>query len=187
MTKRILSLLMLALIITACASRENESAPEASSAASTTAAPMNDAEIVNLLMTVNTEEMNLAKLGKKQAQNKRVREFAAHMMNRHAKNNDEATKLRDREQIKLSETTPSNRVKIVTEESIELMKKMKGKDFDRAYMEVQVDLHQKTLEKLETSLIPNAQNMELKTMLQKTKGEVEQHLQMAQTLQSAVQ
>jgi putative membrane protein len=105
----------------------------------------------------------------------------------HAKSNDEAAMLRTKEKISLTETRPSNVMKIVTEDRIEAMRGKKGKAFDKAFIQAQVELHQKTLEKLELSMIPNAQNPQLKAMLEKTKGEVKHHLEMAQKLETSVQ
>ena len=196
MTKKIISLVALALIVSACSSNRNvplagattpATGEDTSTQMADASAPKNDDEIVNMLLTVNTEEMNLAKLGKNQAQDSKVKEFANHMMAMHAKSNDEASMLRKREKIALSESIPSNTLKIVTEDKIEAMRSKKGKEFDRAFIQAQVELHQKALQKLQTSLIPYAQNAQLKAMLEKTKGEVQHHLEMAQNLQTSVQ
>lgn len=146
-----------------------------------------DAEIMNTLMTVNTEEMNLANVGKKQASNPKVKEFADKMYNAHRNSNERATSLQKTEDMQLVEDKTSMKTKSTTENTIENLKGMKGKDFDKAYMDAEVKLHEETLKKLDESLIPNSANTKLKAMLETTKGNVENHLKEAQELRSSIQ
>ena len=64
--------------------------------------------------------------------------------------------------------------------------KMKGADLDRAYIDKQVEMHQHVLDKLDTVLIPQAKNDDLKTLLQNTRSAVADHLQHAQAIQKTV-
>lgn len=147
------------------------------------AEPKTDAEITNIMMTVNTEEMNLAKVARQNAESQKVKDFAQMMFTEHAKNNDKAEKI-----VKsLKETKASNTLKVGVEDKVEELKTMKGKEFDRNFMQVQVDMHKRVLERLDTALIPKAKNAELKTMLQETRGKVEGHLKEAQSIQSSLQ
>ena len=52
----------------------------------------------------------------------------------------------------------------------------KGEAFDRAYIAHEVDMHQNLLNALDQTLIPNAQNAELKTLLQGGRAKVQAHL-----------
>lgn len=151
-----------------------------------TVVPKSDAEVVNMLMTINTEEMNLAKAGMKKAENKKVKQFADEMFKAHTKNNDQAAALRNKNNIKLTETGKSKELKTRVENSVEKIKNLEGKEFDKAFMEAQVVLHQKALHKLETNLLPNAKDSELKDMLQKTKEHVKAHLRDAQEIKSSI-
>lgn len=148
--------------------------------------PKSDAEVVNMLMTANTEEMNLAKAGMKKADNQKVEQFAERMFQEHKKSNDRAASLRKEENIKLVETQRSQELKTKVENSIEKMKNLKGKEFDKAFMDAQVTLHQKTLHKLETTLIPNTKNQALKRMLNEDKEHVVTHLREAQEIKSSL-
>ena len=148
--------------------------------------PKNDAEITNALMTVNTQEMSMAKVAKKNAENPEVKKFADMMFKEHAKNNDKASNLAKAENIKLKETKTSMDLKFTSEDKVEKLKTLKGKEFDKEYMQTQVDMHKKVLEKLDNTLIPNAKSEDLKAMLETTRTNIEGHLKHAQKIQSTL-
>lgn len=61
-----------------------------------------------------------------------------------------------------------------------------GAAFDRAYIDHEVAYHQQVLDAINNTLIPNAQNAELKALLQQTAPAVEAHLQHAKELQTSL-
>jgi putative membrane protein len=150
------------------------------------ARPTTEAEIVNLLMTVNTQEMNLSKLARTRAENKEVKEYAERMFKEHAENNDKASKLRSKQNIGLDKTITSQDYKFTKEDKAERLKKLSGKEFDKEFIQTQVEMHETILKKLEETLIPNTENKELKAMLSKTKENVEQHLKHAKNIQKSL-
>src|SRR5207253_6476614 len=66
------------------------------------------------------------------------------------------------------------------------LKDKKGADFDKAYMDMQVQAHQKTLADLQ-SFQNKAQNADLKKMITGAIPKVQAHLEKAQQLQQTVQ
>ena len=69
----------------------------ATSMKTTPSKPQNDAQVANVVMTANTEEMNLAALAKTRAQNQKVKDFANMMYEAHANNNNQATALAEKQ------------------------------------------------------------------------------------------
>jgi putative membrane protein len=63
---------------------------------------------------------------------------------------------------------------------------MSGAEFDRAYIANKVTYHQTVLDAIDNTLIPNAQNAELRALLEQTRPAVAAHLQHAQELQASV-
>ena len=191
MKKIFLSLLTLTLLGSAMAQNADSPSTQGSGAAgsqtATSSMPRNDAEITNSLMTVNTQEMNLARLARQKAENKQVKEFSEMMFSEHAKNNDKAQALATKQGINLKETQASMNLKFTSEDQIEQLRGMKGKQFDKAYMQTQVDLHRKVLDRLDNTLIPNAKDSELKAMLQQTRGKVQDHMNQAEKINSSLQ
>ncbi len=64
------------------------------------------------------------------------------------------------------------------------LKAQKGKDFDKAYMDAQVKAHRDVLAVFDTKLLPNAQNVELKSTLTDARSHVAAHLAKAEDIQS---
>jgi putative membrane protein len=63
---------------------------------------------------------------------------------------------------------------------------MSGAAFDSAYIASEVTYHQELLDGINNALIPNAQNAELKALLEQTRPAVEAHLKHAQELQTSL-
>ena len=61
----------------------------------------------------------------------------------------------------------------------------KGKDFDKAYIDGQVDDHKKVLE-LAVKAMGQAQSTELKNLIQKATPTVQSHLDKAESIQKAL-
>lgn len=176
---------VLTLAIFASCSSHHKDKKDTATADATAAMSMTtptDAEIANAVMTANTEEMNMAKVARKQAQKQEVKQFAEMMFKEHAKNNDKAIALAKKNGLMPKETMDSNTMKVGSEERVEMLKKLKGKEFDKAYMEEQVSMHREVLGKIDNEFIPNAKNEELLSMLKETRGHVEMHLKKAEEI-----
>ena len=63
---------------------------------------------------------------------------------------------------------------------------LKGKAFDRAYIDREVAYHQAVLDALDTLLIPTTSNAELKELLVQVRPAIATHLEHAKQLQSAL-
>jgi putative membrane protein len=64
------------------------------------------------------------------------------------------------------------------------LKTLKGAEFDKAYVDHEVTYHQTVLDAIDQTLIPSAQNPELKALLTKTRPAIEAHLNHAKHIQS---
>jgi len=61
-----------------------------------------------------------------------------------------------------------------------------GKDFDKAYIDNEVAYHKAVIGAVETVLIPNAQNAELKALLEKVVPALKAHLEHAEMVQKGL-
>ncbi len=155
------------------------------SAADSAAMKPTDAQISSVVMTASQAEVTDAKLAQSKATNKEVKDFAAQMIKDHGKNEKDAQALTK----KIGVTPDMNfaqtqELKKSTATKAETMKSLKGAEFDKAYIENQVAMHQSLLNDLNEKFIPAAQNPEFKTFLQTTKGHIEAHLTHAKDLQA---
>ena len=100
------------------------------------------------------------------SKNKEVRDFAENMVRDHTAVNDQALAL-----VKKLNVTPQDNetskalVKQANAKQAEL-KKLGGSAFDKAYADNEVAYHKAVDSALETTLIPDASNAELKSLLQ---------------------
>jgi putative membrane protein len=80
----------------------------------------------------------------------------------------------------------STQLKLEGETTMSELKSTAPKDFDREYMDAQVDAHQKVLSALDEKLIPSARDPELKTLLNEMRTTVESHLKDAKKIQGSL-
>jgi putative membrane protein len=146
--------------------------------------PASDPEILNAIMTFNTEEMNLSKLAREKTRTPRVKKFAETMFQEHARSNDRMASFRTQQNLQLQETRKSMKVKSKSHNTLENLQAKSGTEFDRAYMDAQVNLHRETLQAIEADYLQKTQNTHLRSMLQKTKTDVQHHLQQAQEIRA---
>ncbi|MGH7527152.1 MAG: DUF4142 domain-containing protein [Gemmatimonadales bacterium] len=61
-----------------------------------------------------------------------------------------------------------------------------GAEFDRAYIDREVEYHQAVLDALDQTLIPGSQNAELKALLQQARPAFAAHLELARKIQGSL-
>jgi putative membrane protein len=148
------------------------------------AEPLADEQTVRILTTVNGGEIEQAKLAKQQAQDPRVKKFAATMIQEHTKANDKIIKLYKKEQLLPANSSVANDLADKGSQVLSSLNNVEGRDFDKTYMDAQVQQHQEVLDMLSTRLIPSAENAQLKAALEDSKAMVAHHLAMARQIQS---
>ena len=149
-----------------------------------TQTPMGDAEVAHIAVTANTLDIEGGELAKEKAQNAEVKQFAERMITDHTNANNEANALAQRLSVTPADNQASQQMKTDHERAKAELQSKSGPEFDRAYIAHEVTMHQNVLNALDQTLIPNAQNAELKALLQKIRPVIESHLQMAQAIQS---
>ena len=147
------------------------------------AAP-SDGEILAIAQASNTAEIDAGKLAKSRAKNPQVKQFAQQMVKDHSAMNTELAKNLD---LKLMDNDESQRIRQDALDSLEQLKGMQGADFDKAYIDKQVMMHEEVVAMMQDKLIPKAQSPKLKAALDKAAPKVQSHLKMARQLQSSMQ
>jgi putative membrane protein len=145
-----------------------------------------DAQIASVMKTANDAEISAAKLATKQAQNNEVKGFAKQMIKEHSKNEKDGKDISKKAGIKMEDTEMSKTLKQDADKKTADLKSLKGAEFDRAYMASQIDMHEQLLAQLNDKFIPNAQNEQMKSFLEQTKTHVQQHLDHAKKIQTAL-
>jgi putative membrane protein len=160
--------------------------PPAAEDTGASAAPLKDGEIVKITESVDTAEIEQAKLAKKKAQNAQVKKFATHMITQHTQAKQKGARLTKSAKLTPEESELGRQLTTKAERTLESLEAADEAGFDAEYMRAQVQQHQEVLDLLDQRLIPNAQNADLKTQLQATRDMVQQHLTQGQEIQQSL-
>ncbi len=165
---------------------QSQEAPAAEPPAATPPAPvpLTDQEIFKVIDLANTAEVDQAKLAQTKAKNTKVKNFAAKMISHHGKAKEKGSKLSTKLGVTPAESTASTQLKSDADAMMATLKSAPAADFDEAYINGQVQEHQKVLSALDEKLIPNAKDSELKALLQDMRSTVESHLKEAAQIEA---
>ncbi|NEX59486.1 DUF4142 domain-containing protein [Noviherbaspirillum galbum] len=146
----------------------------------------NDAQIAGIVVTANTVDIDAGKLAEKMSGNKEVKAFAKQMVTDHTGVNKQATALVKKLKVTPEDSDTSKSLKEGGDANIGKLKGLKGKEFDKAYIDNEVVYHQAVIDALDKTLVPNAKNAELKDTLVKVRPAFVAHLEHAKHLQAAL-
>ncbi|HEV2608804.1 MAG TPA: DUF4142 domain-containing protein [Noviherbaspirillum sp.] len=155
-------------------------------AASAQSAAPNDAQIVAILLAVNNVDIGAGELAKSKSTNVDVKEFAQLMITDHSAVNKQATALAKKVKIKPEESKASKSFKENGATTLSKLKGLKGKEFDIAYIDNELNYHQTVLDTLDKILIPNVKNAELQHALMTARPAFETHLRHAKNMQASL-
>jgi putative membrane protein len=146
--------------------------------------PLDDAQIAAVTAASHSAEIDAGKLAQTKAKNKDVKKFAAMMVTHHGDAKKKQDKLLAKEKLAPAESPVSAKVKSDAESNIASLKSATGAEFDKAYVDLQVKMHEDTLNALDTKILPNVKGADLKAQLQDFRPKVEEHLKQAKELQT---
>jgi putative membrane protein len=151
-----------------------------------TAAPAapSDAEIAHIVVTANTIDIDAGRLAGEKGENAEVKAFGERMVTDHTAVNEQASQLAGRLNLTPADNGTSQSLQSSATQTMSDLQGRSGADFDRAYIEHEVAYHQQVLDAIDNTLIPNAQNAELKALLEQTRPAIAAHLDMARSIQS---
>jgi putative membrane protein len=145
-----------------------------------------DAQLAAVLQAVNQGEIQQGQAAATRASAVAVKRFASHMVAAHRTMLGHQTAILSRAQITPSDNAVSNQLKSDAHAQLASLQAMRGREFDRAYVDAQVSGHSQALELLDR-IIPNLRNSELKNDVESARPRVEEHLREAERLQQELQ
>jgi putative membrane protein len=145
-----------------------------------------DPQIAGIVVAANQIDIEAGKLAKSRSQNKEVQDFAQLMITDHAAVNKQAGALVKKLGVKPEDSDTSRSLKSAARQTEGKLKGLKGAAFDRAYADNEVAYHQQVLDAIDKVLLPNAQNAELKALLEKVRPAIAAHLDHAKMLASSL-
>ncbi|MBA2965122.1 MULTISPECIES: DUF4142 domain-containing protein [Ramlibacter] len=143
-----------------------------------------DPQIAHIVVTANQVDIDAGKLAEKQGSTKEVRDFGQQMAKDHTAVNASATELVKKLNVKPEANDTSASLKKGGDDNLAKLKPLKGKAFDKAYIDNEVTYHQAVIDAVDKTLLPSAKNAELKALLEKVRPALVQHRDHAKHLQS---
>lgn len=158
----------------------------AAPASATTDSAATPAAILSQMNVANTAEIQVARMAAKKASSSDVKKLAEKLAVDHSKNREEVKALAR----KLNQpVTPAAGGDITAPDSAAMPSDLEGKsgaDFDRAFVEHQIRVHQSNIQKLQDQMLPAADNAQVKVYLQKTLADMQRHLASLQEVQQKI-
>jgi putative membrane protein len=201
--------LLLAVAVGACAKKDADAggagadttspatapAPAAPAATDTTAAAaapaaastVTDPQIAAIVVAANNVDIDAGTVAKDKATNPQVKQFAETMIRDHSAVNKAATDLVTRLKVTPQDNPTSQSLKDGGASNVQSLQGQSGAAFDKAYIDHEVAYHQQVLDAIDKTLIPSAQNADLKKLLQDTRPAVAHHLDMARQIQATLE
>ena len=155
-------------------------------ASSASAQKPTDAQIAHIVVTANQVDIDAGKLAASKATNPEVKAFGEQMVKDHTGVNKQATDLAARLKLKPEDNPTSQSLNAGGVKNLATLKGLSGAAFDKAYISNEVTYHQAVLDAMDKTLIPSAQNAELKGLLEKVRPAFVAHLEHAKHIQSSL-
>jgi len=177
-------------IIAACAPKKEQSTdtlattPPATATTPTTGDVANgwtDANVVDVLTVANQGEVDYSQVAVEKATNASVKQFARLMVKDHNAMIDAVKGLAAKLNVTPAANDKVNDLQKENQKDITDLNAKTGKDFDKEFMEEQVDMHQETLDLL-NDLDGRTTNADLKTAIAEAKPKVQAHLDQAKAI-----
>jgi putative membrane protein len=137
-----------------------------SGAAFAEGAKPSDPQIAHIAYTAGVIDVTAAKQALAKTSNKDVKEFAENMVRDHEAVNKQALDLVKKLKVTPEDNDTSKSLSKNAAAKLDELARLKGADFDKAYVANEVAYHKAVDGALETLLIPSASNAELKSLLQ---------------------
>ncbi len=155
-------------------------------AASLSAQTVSDSQIASIVVTANQVDVDAGKLAAAKATSPEVKKFGQQMVTDHTGVNKQATELVTKLKVTPEDNPTSQSLKAGGDKNVANLKTLKGAAFDKAYIDNEVTYHQAVIDAIDKTLIPSAQNAELKALLVKVRPAFVAHLEHAKMIQSSL-
>jgi len=188
-------MLVAALGAAACTAAQDDAAARAAAdsaamaAADTAAAAapaLNDAQIAHIAVTANAIDSSAGAYAAQHATAAAVKDFARTMVRDHGAVNKQAVALATKLNVTPEDNEVSRGLQEGAGQSRTALEGLTGAAFDRAYMDREIAYHQSVIDALNQTLIPGAQNAELKQLLTSVAPNFDAHLARAKSVRQGL-
>jgi len=143
-----------------------------------------DPQIAHIAATAHSIDIARGKDAMKKSKNAEVKQFAEQMVTDHTAGLKDAQALLKKLGVKPEDNPTSKALNKQAKEEKAKLAKLKGKAFDKEYIDHEVAYHKAVIDAVKNTLIPNAKNEQLKQLLTDAGPTLEGHLKHAENVQS---
>lgn len=143
---------------------------------------LRDGQIVQLLASVDTAEINQGRLALTRATDPRVREYAQHMIDQHSQSKQKGSQLASANNLTPEPSPLAAELESKTTQVLTSFESAKPAAFDSTYMNAQITQHKEVLDIIDSQLIPAAKSPDLSARLSSMRNLVQMHLSEAQRI-----
>lgn len=144
---------------------------------------LSDAEVAHVAVVANQIDIAYADIAKEKSKEADILKFAETMKNDHNAVINQASALVKKLNVTPKENSVSQKLLADAEQTKKSLRSKSGKAFSKAYIDNEVAYHQAVIGAVEGLLIPEAENAELKALLQNVVPALKTHLEHAQMVQ----
>ncbi len=145
---------------------------------------LSDPEIASVAVVANQIDIGYAEIAKKKSKDSDVLKFAQTMADDHKAIIAQAVALVTKLRVTPKDNAVSKQLLSDAEKTKKILNSKSGKAFNKAYIDNEVAYHKAVIAAVEGLLIPQAQNSELKALLEKVVPTLKAHLGHAEMVQS---
>lgn len=149
-------------------------------------AKLTDPEVASAAVTANQIDIEFAEIAFKQSKNQEVLNFAKTMSNDHKAVIGQAVALATKLNVTPKTNFLTKSLLSDAEKTKQRLRSSKGSAFDKTYIDNEVAYHKAVIAAVETVLIPQTENAELKNLLQKVVPALKAHLAHAEMIQKMI-
>jgi putative membrane protein len=160
----------------------NASMPGSGTAAATT---FTDAEILGVVMAVDSNEIAAADVAKKKKIGSEAKSYAKMLDKQHTANAKQANKLGKKLGMKPAASQTADQLRSKGKSDLATLSGKDGSEFEKGYIDAMVQGHTEALQLIDGQLMPSAKNDAVKGFLTETRGHVAAHLEQGKRLQGA--
>jgi putative membrane protein len=143
-----------------------------------------DPQIVGIVLAADQIDIDYGKIALAKSKNKAIREFAQRMVTDHSAVQQSVKDLAAKLGVTGEESPTSTGLKGGAVDITAKLNSLKGKEFDKFYIDNEVGYHKTVTDAVDAVLIPSAQNAELKSALQGAQPLFLKHLEHARMVQA---
>ena len=140
------------------------------------------ADIAGLLVALHEAEVQSGNAAATKATSADVRSFAQTLVSDHTAAMNSVRDAFGRIGVTASESNTSRTLRQNAQQTITNLATYSGAEFDRRFMQAQVDMHRWAINAIDSALLPSTTRRETRTLLEEQRGHIAQHLDRAQTI-----